>query len=130
MAGELFKQDMLYAAAQKVEAIANAKPPLPSSEAAQKLLADIKAVPTYDAEMKGGALFASAVDLEESRAYLDAFNAFKDITKKAAGAKIAAVAQTRAKSLMDKGLPGYEDACEKCHKLKKACEKHAKPVKL
>jgi hypothetical protein len=128
-ADELFKGDMIYAAQQKVEPIATAKTALPATEAAQKLLAELKAVPSYDLEIKGGVSFASAVALEESEAYSDAVMAFKDITKKAAGTKIAGVAQRRAQTLIDKGMPGYAPACEKCQKLKKACEKHAKPIK-
>jgi hypothetical protein len=127
---DLFKQDMIYAAVQKAEPIANAKPALPATEAAQKLLGEMKAVPTYDAEMKGGESFAGAVAKEESKEYLDAFNAFKDISKKAQGTKIAALALKRAEQLMKDGMPGYEPACEKCMKAKKACVKHAKPVKL
>jgi len=129
-AEELFSQDMIYAALQKSEGIANAKPPLPASEAATKLISDMKAVPTYEAELKGGAAFANAVALEEDKAYLEAVNAFKDVSKKAVGTKIAAVALKRAESLINKGMPGYSDVCEKCHKAKKACEKHAKTVKL
>jgi len=127
---DLFKKDLIYAAAQKVESIANAKPALPATEAAQKLLAEMKAAPMYDAEMKGGELFAAAAAKEEAQAYTDAFNAFKDVTKKAEGTKIAAVALKRAESLVKRGMPGFEPACEKCAKAKKACEKHAKPVKL
>lgn len=130
LGGELFKQDMIYAALQKVESIANAKPALPATEAAQKLLADMKAVPMYEAELKGGMSFASAVVLEDAQSYLAAVQAFKDVNKSAAGTKIAVVALNRAKSLVDKGMPGFELACEKCAKLKKACEKHAKTVKL
>lgn len=127
---DLFKKDLVQAAVQKVEAIANAKPPLPASEAAQKLLAEMKALPTYDAEMKGGDLFAAAAAKEDAQDYLDAFNAFKDVSKKYAAAKIGAVALKRAESLMKRGMPGFEPNCEKCHKDKKACDKHAKPVKL
>ena len=130
LAEELFKKDMVYAAVQKTEPIANAKPALPASEAAIKLLAELKAVAGYDAEMKGGELFASAAAKEEAQAYADAFSGFKDVTKKVPGTKISDVALKSAESLMKRGMPGYEPVCEKCMKAKKACEKHAKPVKL
>ena len=103
---------------------------MPATETAQKLIADIKTTPNFDAEIKGGALYASAMQLEEEEAYAEAFQAFKDIAKKAPGTKIAVVATGRAQQLMIKGMPGYEKACEKCQKGKKACEKHAKTVKL
>ncbi len=53
-----------------------------------------------------------------------------DVSKKATGTNIGAVALSRAESLMRSRLPGYEPVCPKCMKVKKACEKHAKHVKL
>jgi len=129
-AEEQFKKDLVYSAFQKVSSIANAKPELPATADAKKLLTEIQAVPGFDAEMKGGELFAKARGLEESEDYLGAFNAFKDVMKKAAGTKIADIAKKKAESLINRGMPGYEPVCEKCTKAKKACEKHAKPVKL
>jgi hypothetical protein len=130
LADELFKKDMIYAAVEKLEPIANAKPALPASEAAQKLFAELQALPDYDAELKGGKIFANAVALEEDKEYLDAFNGFKDVIKKAPGTKIAGVAQSSAESLIHRGMPGYAPACPKCMQAKKACEKHSKTVKL
>lgn len=130
-AGEdLFKQDMVYAAVSKVEPIANAKPALPATEAAAKLLSEWKALPTYDAEMKGGELFATAAAKEEAQDYVAAVNGYKDVIKKSEGTKIAGAATKKAEGLIKRGMPGFEPACEKCAKAKKACEKHAKPMKL
>jgi cytochrome c5 len=95
-----------------------------------KLIAEIKAVPTYELEMKGGELFAAAAAKADAEDYIAAVNAYKDVMKKTEGSKIAGVAKEQAEKLISKGMPGFETSCEKCHKAKKACEKHAKPMKL
>lgn len=127
---ELLKQDRVYAALKKVESIAAAKPELPATPDAVKLVAEIKALPGFDVEMKGGEIFAAAADKEEARDFVAAVNGYKDVIKKAPGSKIADAAQKQAEKLIQKGMPGFEPACEKCNKLKKACDKHAKPMKL
>jgi hypothetical protein len=129
-AQELFKNDMVYAAMKKAEGIATAKPELPATPDAVKLVADMKAGATFDNEMKGGELYAAALAKEGAEDYTGAVNAYKDVAKKAEGTKIAGVATKRAQDLISRGMPGYEPACEKCQKRKKACEKHAKVVKL
>lgn len=125
-----FKKDLVYAAYTKASSIADAKPPLPASDDAKKLVGEIKAFPNFDAEMKGGEVFAKARELEESQDYLEAVNAFKDAMKKAPGTKIADMAKAKAENLISRGMPGFSPVCEKCAKAKKACDKHAKPVKL
>lgn len=129
-AQELLKQDRVYAALKKAESIALAKPELPATPDAAKLVTEIKALPTFDLEMKGGELFAGAFAKEEAQDYAAAVTGYKDVMKKAEGSKIAAVAQKQAQNLINKGMPGFEPVCEKCKKAKKACEKHAKPMKL
>lgn len=129
-AQELQKQDKIYAALKKAEGIAGAKPELPATPDAVKLVADLKATPNFEAEVKGGEIFAAALAKEEARDYIAAVNGYKDVMKKAEGTKIAAAAKKQAEFLIQKGMPGFEPACEKCHKQKKACDKHAKPMKL
>jgi len=129
-ANELFKKDLLYLALQRLEPIAASKPPLPSAEEAKKLLEEIRAVPAIDAELKGGEVYAAGLAKEEEREFLDAVLAYKDVAKKFAGTRIAGAAQKRAEHLVGRGMPGYQKACEKCQEAKKACEKHAKTVKL
>lgn len=129
-AQELLKQDRLYAALMKAEAIANAKPELPATPDAVKLVTEIKALPTFELEVKGGELFAAAQAKEEAKDYIAAVNGYKDVMKKAEGSKIASAAEKQAQSLIQKGLPGFEDVCDKCNKAKRACQKHAKPMKL
>ena len=129
-AQELLKQDRMFAALKKAESIANAKPELPATPDAVKLVAEIKALPTFELEMKGGELFAGALAKEEAQDYAAAVNGYKDVMKKAEGSKIAAAAQKQAQTLIQKGMPGFEPVCDKCNKAKKACEKHAKPMKL
>jgi hypothetical protein len=129
-ASDLFGKDMAYAAMKRAEPIANAKPPLPASADAQKLVGDIKAMPTYDIEVKGGELYDAAVAKEEAKDYLGAVKGFQDASKKSEGSKISKVALDRAKDLVGRGMPGYESACEKCMNGKRACSKHAKAVKL
>jgi hypothetical protein len=91
---------------------------------------EMKALPRFDDEMKGGELYASAVEKEDEHEYLDAVNALKNVDKKFEGTKIAALAMERARELVDRGMPGYAPTCEKCKKRRKACDKHAKTVKL
>jgi hypothetical protein len=129
-AQELFKKDLIFAAMTKVEPIANAKPELPATPDAVKLVAELKAVPKFDAEMKGGESYAGALAKEGNQEYLDAVNEMKKVIKTSEGTKIADVALKHAQDLVSHGMPGYAPACEKCQKQKKACEKHAKPVKL
>lgn len=129
-AQELLKQDRVFAAMKKAESIANAKPELPATPDAAKLVAEIKALPTFDLEMKGGELFAGALAKEEAQDYIAAVNGYKDVMKKAEGSKIADAAKKQAELLIQKGMPGFEPVCDKCNKAKKACEKHAKPMKL
>lgn len=120
---------LIYRAVKRLEPLAASAPPLPVTEDAGKLLAELKAVPKFDDEMKGGAAFDAADALEDKQEYLDAFSAFKDVAKKFAEARIASVANGRAKSIADRGMIGYAPACPKCSAAKKACAKHAKPVK-
>lgn len=130
-AGEdLFKKDRVYAAVMRVQAIAEAKPALPATEDAAKLLAEWKALPTYELEMKGGELFAAAAAKEEAQDYVAAVNGYKDVIKKSEGSKIAGVATKQAEGLIKRGMPGFEPECERCNKAKKACDKHARPMKL
>jgi hypothetical protein len=129
-AQDLAKKDLVYLAVKKAEGIANAKPALPATEEAQKLLTDLKGLPNYDAEMKGGEAYAAAFAKEDAQEYLPAVEGYKKVAKDFESAKIAAVAMKRAQDLVSRGMPGYSPVCEKCQKQKKACEKHAKPVKL
>ncbi len=129
-AQDLFKKDMIFAAMTKVEPIANAKPELPATPDAVKLVADLKAAPNFDNEMKGGEMYVAALAKEDEQEYLDAVNELKKVIKNAEGTKIADVALKHAQDLVKRGMPGYAPTCPKCSKTHKACEKHAKPVKL
>jgi len=129
-ADELAKANMVRDATLKLEAIAGAKPALPCTPDAQKLLAELKALPTYDDEIKGGELFAAAAAKEDARDYLGAALGYRDVARKFEKSKIAGVAMEHAKDLVSRGMPGYEKSCDKCRKGQKACDKHAKPVKL
>ena len=129
-AQDLAKKGLILQAMKRVEGIAAAKPPLPASEAAQKLVTELKATPNFDNEVKGGEAYTAAHAKEDAHEYLQAVEAYKDVAKKFEGTKIAGVAMNSAQQLVTDGMPGYSAACEQCHKLHKACEKHAKVVKL
>jgi hypothetical protein len=131
-AQDLFKKDMIWLAMKKAGPIADAKPELPATPDAVKLVADMKAVAKFDDEMKGGEMYSAAIAKEDSNEYLDAVNALKDVIKKSEGTKIAEVARKHAQDIIDHGMVGYSPTCPKCNegKTKKACAKHAKPVKL
>ena len=126
----LSKEGRIAAAVEAATPIAKAEPPFPATEDAKKLVAELEATPNYKLEVQGGAAFAAADALEAEEKYLDAVEGYRAVIKKAAGTKIAELAEKRAKGLVEKGMPGYSPSCEKCHGAKKACEKHAKPVKI
>lgn len=121
---------LVHRAFATLNSLASAKPALPTSEEAAKQLAELKALPELEAELKAGEAFDKADEKEEALDYHGAALGFRDCAKKNAGTKVAEVAARRAKNLVDKGLPGMEAACPRCQEAKKACEKHAKPVKL
>jgi len=121
---------LILRASRRLERLAAVQPPLPVGEEAGKLLVELKAVPRYADELKGGEGFDAADAKEDAQEYLEAFTAFKDLAKKYDDTRIGALANERAKSIVDRGMAGYAPACPKCQKAKKACEKHAKPVKL
>jgi len=121
---------LIYRAIKRLEPLAAAVPPLPVTADAGTLLAELKATPKLENELKGGEAFDAADAKEEAGEFLEAFNGFKDVAKKFAEARIGSVASGRAKSILDRGMVGYAPACPKCQAAKKACEKHAKPVKL
>ncbi len=121
---------LIYRAVKRLEPLAAAQPPLTVSEEAGRLLAELKGGAKFDEEMKGGEAFEAADKKEEAQDFLAAFNAFKDIAKKYADNRIGSVATGRAKSILDRGMVGFEPACPKCGEAKKACAKHAKNVKL
>lgn len=121
---------LILRASKRLEALSAAQPPLSVSEEAGRLLADLKSTPHYEDELKGGEAFEAADKKEDAGDFLAAFNGFKDVAKKYADNRIGSVATGRAKSILDRGMAGYEPACPKCGEAKKACPKHAKNVKL
>ena len=79
----------------------------------------------------GGELYAEGQDLEVQKSYLEAFNAYKSVLKKAPGTQIAEHARVAAERLMEERRPGYKDSCETCRRNKgSACAKHLAKVKL
>lgn len=129
-ARKLVEEGRVAAAVAAVEPIAKAEPEVPASADAKALLAELAALPTYKLELSGGEAYAEAEALEQEREYLDAVDAYKSVVKKAPGTKIAGLAKARVEDLVRRGLPGYSKNCLKCRQATKACEKHAKPVKL
>ena len=121
---------MILRATRRLERLVAVEPPLPVSEEAAKLFAELKAVPRYADELKGGEAFDAADAKEDAQDYLAAFTSFKELAKKYDDTRIGALANGRAKSILDRGMAGYAPACPKCQTAKKACEKHAKPLKL
>jgi hypothetical protein len=117
-------------AQRKIESIARAVPPFPSTADSAALLKELQALPDYKREVAGGESYLEAEKLEKDGEYLDAFEAYKGIAKKFAGAQIAESARTQAERLRTEGKPGYEAACDVCRKARRACDKHRKEVKL
>jgi hypothetical protein len=129
-ASELLKADLVYQAVQKLEGIAQVNPELPATKDANTLLAEMQALPRFDDEIKGGSTYATGLVKEDDCDYVGAVTTYRDLAKKFDGTKIAGVAMKRAQELVQQGMPGYAQACEKCMKAKKACEKHPKTIDL
>jgi hypothetical protein len=117
-------------ALRKVEAFSNAQPPFPSSADGAALVKELQGLPEFKKELAGGEAYLAAEALEGDDEYLDAFEAFKSISKKFAGTKIADNARQQAERIRNDGLPGLEPSCDDCHRSKRACDKHKKSVKL
>jgi hypothetical protein len=113
-----------------VAAYATAQPPFPTTNDAAAMLKEMEALPEFKKEMTGGAEFAAAEACEADGEYLDAFDAYKAVSKQYPGTKIASLAYDEALRIQKAGLPGFEPACPRCNKARSACEKHAKTVKL
>ena len=117
-------------AVRKIEAYSSAVPAFPISADSTTLLKELQALPDFKKEVAGGEGYLAAEQLEKDKEYLDAFEAYKSVSKKFAGTKVAENAKVQAERLRSEGLPGMEPDCENCHRAKRACEKHKKDVKL
>lgn len=103
----------------------------PRLEETRAHLASLEAKPLYKKEIVGGKLYAEGRDLEVQQSYLEAFNAYKSVLKKAPGTQIADHAREAAMRLMEDRRPGYKASCETCRRNKgSACAKHLEKVKL
>lgn len=129
-AQKAMKAGRVHIAYRSFATLAAAKPALSVSEEAGKLLAELKSDPKLDAELKAGEAYDKALAKEEAGDYYGAAVGFRDCARKNAGTRVGESAEKRAKSIVERGLPGMEPACFRCEEAKKACEKHAKPVKL
>ena len=129
-AKQLAESGRVGSAVAAAEPLARAEPALPSTADAKALIADLAARPGYKVELAGDEAYSEAEQLEQQSEYLDAVAAYKAAAKKAPGTKIADLAKARAEDIVRRGMPGYSKTCNKCQQAKKACEKHAKPVKL
>lgn len=120
----------VWAALTESEPLAKASPPMPMAEDAQKLVAELRATPKLELELKGGEDFFAADKLERARDFLGACERFKAISKKYPGTQIGPLALERARDLVSRGMPGFKETCPKCDKAGRACSKHAEEVKL
>jgi hypothetical protein len=94
------------------------------------LLKELQASPDFKKEVAGGEAYLAAELLEKEKEYLEAFEAFKGVSKKFAGTKIGENARNKAERLRDDGLPGFEPSCEGCYTSRRACSRHRRDVKL
>jgi hypothetical protein len=120
----------VWKAVKKVEPFSKAPTAFPTTADSAALLKELEALPDYKKELAGGEAYAEAEALEGEMEYGDAFEAYKSISKKHAGTRIAENAHAQAERILKEGLPGFEDACESCSRTKRACDKHKQDVKL
>lgn len=105
--------------------------PFPRVEETRAYGDSLQAKPLFKKEMAGGELYAEGQGLEVQKEYLDAFNAYKSVLKKASGTQIAEHARAAAERLMEERRPGYKASCPTCRSNKgAACGKHLEKVKL
>jgi hypothetical protein len=120
----------VYEAVQAVERFVAAKPAFPATADCKALLAELKAMPTFKKEMKGGAMMKEAAALVGEREYTEAVELYLKVMKSCKGAQVADLARAEAQSLVDEGMPGYKGTCDACMRARKACSKHHEDVKL
>lgn len=126
----LLEQGLALQAMQRTESWAAASPAFPATPKLVELRKEIEALPTFKAEMRAGEIFAKAEVAADETDFETAAKTYKLVYTKYDETRIAAVAQERAKELVDKGLPGFKKTCLKCKQAKRACEKHAVEIKL
>lgn len=120
----------VYGAVKGLAPFTAPTPTFPVTADVQAFLKELEALPTYAQEMKAGPTFAEAQALEDESKFTEAFEGYKGLVKKFAGAKIADLARLRAQALIDGGKPGMNTSCEECYGAGKACAKHAEKVSL
>jgi hypothetical protein len=126
----LKEKGFVLKAVKAVEAFSKAPTAFPTTADSTALLKELEALPDYKKELVGGEAFAEAEALDKDMQYLEAFDAYKSISKKFAGTRIAENGRAQAERILKEGLAGFEDACETCSRSKRACDKHKKEVKL
>ncbi|MCC6408224.1 MAG: redoxin domain-containing protein [Planctomycetes bacterium] len=111
-------------AVETLDGVLAAKPPYPAAGDVRAFLDGLAKQPDYRAELAAGEAYADARELERRGAYLDAARAYRELAKQHAKLRIAKAATARAKSLIERGLPGLDWSCEPCKRANKACPKH------
>lgn len=126
----LYEKGHVLKALRKVETYSAAQPAFPSTPDSLTLVKELQALPDFKKEITGGEAFIEAEELEKAYEYLDAFEAFKSISKKFTGTKVGDNARAQAERLRNDGLPGFDSNCDDCLKARRACSKHKKDVKV
>jgi len=129
-ARKLVDEGKVYEAVKRAAPFAKAPVPFQATPAVQQMLKELEADPNYKKEVAGGEPFLKASEKEREHAYSEAVQGYLDVAKRFPGTKIGDTAKKSAKSLVDRGLPGFKDACDACVRGKKACAKHQENVKL
>jgi hypothetical protein len=117
-------------AVRKIEGYASAQPAFPATADSSALLKELQALPDFKKELTGGEAYVAAEELDKDKEFLEAFDAFKSVSKKFSGTRIGENAKAQAERIRSEGLPGFESGCAACYKAKRACDKHKKEVKL
>jgi len=128
----LAAEGYLYRAITKVSGYAGADSPLPQAPAIQEWMTKVEAESAdFKKEMSGGELFEKAVAFEKELEFVEAFDVYRSVTKKAKDTKIAANAEAAMRVIFEGEMAGYNQHCEHCdRKTHKACNKHAEKLKL
>ncbi|MBI5434294.1 MAG: redoxin domain-containing protein [Planctomycetes bacterium] len=123
-AKRLAESGALREAVETLDGVLAAKPAYPAAGDVRAFLDGLAKQPGYRAEFAAGDAYAEARAIERRGAYLDAVRAYRELAKKHAKLQIAKAATARARSLIERGLPGLDWTCETCKRANKACPKH------
>jgi hypothetical protein len=120
----------IYRAHELIRGQAESKTGFPNAVELQAMIVEIKGATGFEAEMKGGKMYAEVESLLTELEYVKAVKSYRQIYSKYKESAIAEHARSAAAKLVDDRMTGMKDSCQKCSRKGRACSKHFEDVKL